>query len=114
VSGKKRRKPMMWHDFVESRNSVHVELYPYKTLCGFEFDGEGDAVPGQYDVFELWKQETPFAKTDKRVVTCPFCVEIVRLCKTIEVQDLPPKPDIDEDQILSEEEERLARERRGE
>lgn len=88
----------MWHDFVESKTCVHVELYPYMTLCGHRFDGKGNAVPGKFDVFDVARSEEPFAKTDKRVVTCPLCAAIVRLCKTIEVEDLPPKPPFTEEE----------------
>jgi hypothetical protein len=75
--------------FIESGDGpVHLEFFssPGWTLCGFEFAQDGSAVapPGR-----IRFGRAPYRETASRVVNCPGCVEIVRICKGIEVEDLP-------------------------
>jgi hypothetical protein len=75
--------------FIESGDGpVHLEFFssPGWTLCGFEFaqDGSAGAPPGR-----IRFGRAPYRETARRVVNCPGCVEIVRVCKAIEVEDLP-------------------------
>ena len=56
------------------------------TLCGFQFAQDGSAVTPSGGI---GFGKAPYRETGKRVVNCPRCVEIVRICKTVEVEDLP-------------------------
>lgn len=89
---------IMWHAFVRSRDYVHLGLYPYTTLCGMEFDGKGNGVQTPTDLFELARKQSPFAECGRAPVTCPDCVQIIRLCKITEVKDLPPEPPFTEEE----------------
>jgi hypothetical protein len=58
--------------FIDSGMGVHFAIKytsPFLTLCNLEFK----------------KSDIP--RVRKRVVTCPRCVEIVLICKDVEVDD---------------------------
>lgn len=72
--------------YIESKTGIHLEFFtsPGSTLCGFEFDPEGRSV--SYTA-TIGKQQEPFLPTDKRVVTCPRCVNIVKVCKAVQIEE---------------------------
>jgi hypothetical protein len=78
---------LVWHGYAEGRRYVHLLLTPFETLCGMKFDGEGQAVHHASDVFELARKEAPFREIDERMVTCPHCIDIIRVCRAVEFDD---------------------------
>ena len=72
--------------YIESQAGVHLEFFtsPGRTVCGFEFDPEGHSVAPTATNFS--KQQEPFLPTAKRVVTCPRCVTIVKVCQTVQIE----------------------------
>jgi hypothetical protein len=87
--------------FIGSKRGVHVEFItsPFWTLCGWQFDLDGNAVSdGPVSFGNLFE---PFTDTDETVVTCPDCAAIIALCKTIPLEPLQEER-FDEDAIWRE------------
>jgi hypothetical protein len=75
----------MAYRYIESQAGVHLEFFtfPGRTLCGFEFDPEGHLV--SLTATNFGRQQEPFLPTAKRVVTCPRCVNIIKVCQAVQI-----------------------------
>lgn len=61
--------------FVENREGVHLCNVAEYTLCGDALEGDGIGLGDEF----IPRSE----KTQKRVVTCPRCTEIIEMCRGV-------------------------------
>ena len=68
----------MYREFGENADGVHLMNGEY-SLCGDAFDVGSGGLPGD--------EETDIVQTSKRTVTCPRCINIIRICRGVRTQE---------------------------